>query len=188
MKRFTVVLLLCVAAGFIYYYKTRPPKVVVPPTRETIAVKFAATNIEVRETPNDTAPVTTKRRISEPISIVSEKDGWSEVKLSIDHFGWVRTTELVADKHEAGSTKDNIRFRIPPEEIKQRGRRGSVILLKVGVNGYGDVTDVRMWKNTTGKPEMTELHTAAVRKAKFYPMMDEGGTTMPFIYEYKIQY
>lgn len=190
MKRFTAFLLICVAAGFGYYYYTRSkvPKVVIPPSRETIAVKFAAADLEIRETASDTAPVTTKRRITEPISIVSEKDGWSEVKLSIDRFGWVRSAELVADKHEAGSTKDNIRFRIPPEEVKQRGRRGSVILLKVGVNSYGDVTDVRMWQNTTGKPEMTELHSNAVRKAKFYPMMDEGETTKPFIYDYKVQY
>ena len=45
-----------------------------------------------------------------------------------------------------------------------------------------------MWQNTTGKPELTELHTNAIRKAKFYPMMDEGGSTRPFFYDYKIQY
>jgi len=188
VKRFTVILVLCVAAGLVYYYKTRPPMVVLPPTRETIAVKFAAADIEIHETASESARVVTKRGIAEPVSIVSEKDGWSEIKLSIDRSGWVTTAELVGDKHEAGSTKENIRFRIPPEEVREHGRRGSVILLKVGVNAHGDVTDVRMWQNTTGKPEMTELHTNAIRKAKFYPMMDDGGTTMPFVYEYKIQY
>ena len=188
VKRFTIVLLILVGAGFAYYYATRPPKVEVAPSRETIAVKFAAADLEIHETPSEDAPITTKRRITEPISIVSEKEGWSEVKLSFDHFGWVRTAELVGDRHEAGSTKDDIRFRVPPEEVALRGRRGSAIFLKVAVNGYGDVTDVGMWLNTTGKPELTELHTNAIRKAKFYPMMDEGGSTRPFFYDYKIQY
>lgn len=188
MKRFTLVLLLCVAAGFGYYYSRKPPKVEVPPTRETIAIKFAADDIDIHATPADDAPVITKRRITEPVSIVSDKDGWSEVKLSIDKFGWVRDTELVGDKHEVGSTKENIRFRVPPPEVKMRGRRGSAIWLKVAVNTHGDVTDVRMWQNTTGKKEMTDLHTAAIKAARFYPMMDEGGSIAPFHYDYKVQY
>lgn len=190
MKRFTIFLLVCVAAGFGYYYytKSKVPKVVIPPTRETIAIKFAAADLEIREAANETAPVITKRRITEPVSIVSEKEGWSEVKLTIDQFGWVKTAELVNDKHDAGSTKDNIRLRVPPAEVKERGRRGSEIWIKVAVNSYGDVTDSRMWKNTTGKPELVELHRNAIRQAKFYPMMNEGGSTSPFNWDYKIQY
>ncbi|MFA6955717.1 MAG: hypothetical protein WC538_07585 [Thermoanaerobaculia bacterium] len=188
MKRFSIVLLLCVAAGFAWYYTHRPPKVVVPPTRETIAVKFAANDIEIHEAASETAPVITKRRVTEPVSVVSEKEGWTEVKLSIDKFGWVNTTELVADKHELSSKKDDIRFRVPPEEVKMRGPRGSTLWLKVAVNSFGDVTDVRMWQNNTGKKEMVEVHTDAIKKAKFFPLMDEGGTTAPFTYDYKIQY
>jgi TonB family protein len=100
----------------------------------------------------------------------------------------VKSTDLAGDKHEVGSTKDTIRFRVPPEEVKQRGPRGSVIWLKVAVNAHGDVTDVRMWQNSTGKKEMTELHSEAVKKAKFYPMMDSGGMTAAFNYDYKVQY
>ncbi|MBI2212104.1 MAG: hypothetical protein HYU52_00515 [Acidobacteria bacterium] len=189
MKRFSIVLLLCVAAGFGYYYYFRKaPVVEVPQTRETIAVKYAADDIEIHESPAETAPAISKRRITEPISIVSEKEGWSEVKLSIDKFGWVASSELVADRHEIGSTKEKIRFRVPPAEVKQRGPRGSVIWLKVAVTAYGDVADVRMWQNSTGKKEMTDLHTAAVKKAKFYPMMSEGGTLAPFNYDYKVEY
>lgn len=189
MKRFTIVLLICVALGYGYYYFfKKEPVPEVPQTRETIAIKFAAADIEIRETASDAAPVITKRRIAEPISLVSEKDGWSEVKLSIDKFGWVKSSELVADKHDVGSTKDNIRFRIPPEEVKVRGPRGSFIWLKVAVNAHGDVTDVRLWQNMTGKRELTELHTEALKKAKFYPMMDAGGTTAPFTYDYKVEY
>jgi len=188
LKRFSIVLLLCVAAGFAYYYASRPPKVVVPPTRETIAVKFASNDIEIHQAADEAAPVITKRRVTEPVSVVSEKEGWTEVKLSIDKFGWVQAGELVSDKHLLCSTKDNIRFRVPPPEVKQRGPRGGSIWLKVAVNAYGDVTDVRMWQNYTGKKELAELHTEAVKKAKFYPMMDAGGTTAPFTYDYKVQF
>ncbi len=186
--RKSIVIASCFVAIVLVSCKVREQKVAVPTPRETISIKFAAADIEIRESASDTAKVVTKYRITEPASVVSEKDGWTELKIGFDKYGWVHSAELVGDRHEVGSCEGKIRMRVPAEPVQGKGRRGSAIWIKASVNAHGDVTDVRTYQNSTGDAELLERHTAALKKIKFYPMMDEGGSTKPFFYDYKVQF
>lgn len=153
-----------------------------PPSRETIAIKFAAGDLEIRQSPKDDAPLITTYKTGESVSILAEEGEWSEIKISYEKSGWARTSNLVASKSEVGSTAGEVRFRVAPEPVTQPGASG-VIRLEATVSVHGDVTGVRTLENTTGRKEL-ELRTAdSLRKAKFFPLLQEG-KAQQFVYEY----
>ena len=156
-----------------------PPE---PPTRETIAIKYAAGELEIRSAPKADAELISTWKTGESVSILGEQGEWSEVKLTFEKSGWVLTSNLVATKAEVGSTADQIRFRIPPSPVTQPGVRG-VIVLEATVNVHGDVTGVKTLENTTGRPELEKRTADSLRAAKFYPLLQQG-KAQQFVYEY----
>jgi SH3-like domain-containing protein len=159
--------------------KEAPPST---PTRETIAVKFASGDLEIREAPRDDAPLITTYKTGESVSILAEKDGWSELKLNFEKSGWAKSSSLVATKSEVGSTPEQVRFRIAPEPVTQPGIHG-VIVLEATVNVHGDVTGVKTLQNTTGRKDIEARTADSLRKAKFYPLL-QNGKAEQFVYEY----
>ncbi|MFA6955718.1 MAG: SH3 domain-containing protein [Thermoanaerobaculia bacterium] len=159
--------------------KEPPPS---PPSRATIAIKYAAGDLEIREAPRDDATLVTTYKTGESVSILGEKGEWSEIKLNFEKSGWAKTTSLVASKAEVGSTTDQVRFRIAPEPVTQPGIHG-VIVLEATVNVHGDVTGVKTLQNTTGRKDIESRTAESLRKAKFYPLL-RNGKAEQFIYEY----
>jgi TonB family protein len=157
-------------------------EVVVPPARETIAIKYAATEVEVKEEPNAESPTKATFKVGESVSIVGGNEEWDEIKLGFEKFGWVPKTNLAATREEISSTEDNIRFRIPPEPVTSPGIRGQIII-EASVNTYGDVVGVRVKQNTTRRPDIEQQTLASIKAAKFYPLMSEG-KAKPFVYTY----
>lgn len=153
-----------------------------PPARETIAVKYAATDLEIREAPRDDAALISTYKTGEAVSILAEQGEWSEIKVGYQKSGWARSTGLAANKADVGSSPGLVRFRVPPSPVTQPGVHG-VIVLEATVNVHGDVTGVRTLQNTTGRKEL-ELRTAdSLRAAKFFPLL-QAGKAQPFVYEY----
>ncbi len=160
--------------------KKEPPAA--PPSRDTIAIKYAAGDLEIRDAPRDDATLLSTYKTGESVSILAEQGDWSEIKISFEKSGWARSSNLVATKSEVGSTPDQVRFRIAPSPITQPGVRG-IIRLEATVNVHGDVTGVKTLENTTGRTEL-ELRTSdSLRKAKFYPLLKDG-KAQQFVYEY----
>jgi hypothetical protein len=156
-----------------------PPE---PPPRETIAVKFAAGDLEIRDAPNDDAALITTYKTGEAVSILTENGEWSEIKISYEKSGWARSASLVASKAEAGSVVGAIRFRIPPAPVTQPGVRG-IIVLEATVNVHGDVTGVKTLENTTGRKDIEARTADSLRAAKFFPLLQDG-KAQQFVYEY----
>ncbi|MCM2315625.1 MAG: SH3 domain-containing protein [Thermoanaerobaculia bacterium] len=156
-----------------------PPE---PAARETIAIKFAAGDLEIREAPKDDAALITTYKTGESVSILGEQGEWSEIKISFEKSGWARTAALAANKADVGSTAGEVRFRIAPEPVTQPGAHG-VIRLEATVNVHGDVTGVRTLENTTGRTALELLTAESLRKAKFFPLLQDG-KAQQFVYEY----
>lgn len=152
------------------------------PSRKTVAIKYAAADLQIREAPRDDAPLVTTYRTGEAVSILGEKDEWSEIKLNLEKSGWAKSSNLVASKTEVGSTPEQVRFRIAPEPVSQPGLHG-LIRLEATVNVHGDVTGVKRLENTTGRSDIERLTIESLRKAKFYPLL-QNGKAEQFIYEY----
>jgi outer membrane biosynthesis protein TonB len=55
------------------------------------------------------------------------------------------------------------------------------------VNTDGDVTSTTLIENSTGSPDLAEKNMAALRRAKFYPIMNRG-ERKPFKYDYRVDY
>jgi uncharacterized protein YgiM (DUF1202 family) len=159
-----------------------PPEPPAPPSRETVAIRYAAGDLEIREAPRDDAPLVTTYKTGESVSILAEQGEWSEIKLSIDKSGWAKSSSLVATKSEVGSTPEQIRFRVAPAPVTQPGVRG-VIRLEASVNVHGEVTGVKTLENTTGRKDIESRTVESLRKAKFYPLLVEG-KAQQFVYEY----
>lgn len=156
-----------------------PPE---PPSRETITVKYAAGDLEIRASPKDDSTLITTYKTGESVSILAEQGEWSEIKISYEKSGWAKSASLVANKADVSSTADNVRFRIPPAPVTQPGVKG-VIVLEASVNVHGDVTGVRTLENSTGRKDLESRTADSLRQAKFFPLLQDG-KAQKFVYEY----
>ena len=172
----TRICLLAIATSLVLLPScAKKEEVVVPPARDTIAIKYAATEVEVKEQPNAEPPV--KARLQD-----GGNEELDEIKLGFGKFGWVMKTDLAESREEISSTEDNIRFRVAPEPVTSPGVRGQIII-EASVNTYGDVVGVRVKQNTTRRPDIEQQTLNSIKAAKFYPLMSEG-KAKPFVYTY----
>jgi hypothetical protein len=165
---------------------SKEPQVEVPATRETTAIKYAATDVQVKEQQNPESATIATFKVGESVSLIGGNDEWEEVKLGFEKYGWVAKGDLVDTRDEISSTADNIRFRVPPEPVTAPGIRGQIII-DASVNVYGDVVGVRLKTNTTRRPDIEQATLNSIKHAKFYPLFEDG-KAKPFVYTYTVSY
>lgn len=157
--------------------------------REAKAVKYVdVPELQVRATPAADAEVVATYRLGETMSVLDERDGWSEVRLGYAESGWVPTEELAAEKStfdSAGEAKP--RFVTPPNPVFSPGGASGTIYLEAAVNTDGAVVDVKVIQNTTGNEALASQNVAALQKARFYPMIING-KPRPFVYDHVVNY
>jgi outer membrane biosynthesis protein TonB len=162
-------------------------EVVVPPARETIAVRYVSVpKAEIRSSASPTAEVISTRKVGEKVSVLADQGEWSEVEVTLGSSGWIQKSAL-SDAPESGSTSENVRFATPPNPVYSQGGAKGEILLEASVNTDGDVTSVRTILNTTGNAALEARNQEELKRAKFYPMI-RNGKTEPFIYVHRAQY
>lgn len=158
------------------------PEVEIPPLRETVSIKYAVAPVDVKASTDSSSATIMTLNVGESVSIVTEGEEWSEVKLGLDKFGWVLSADLVSTKEGISSSEQNLRFRIPPEPITSPGIRGRIVL-DASVNVFGEVTGVKVIENTTNRNDIEFQTIQSLKAAKFYPLLVEG-KPKPFIYTY----
>lgn len=137
---------------------------------------------------NEAAPVLTTYGYTESVSILARKGPWSEVRTYDGGSAWVHSAELIgAAEVEEVLANPTPRFAAAPQQIPS-GRVHGVILLQAHVNTDGDVVDVQPTRNTTGRDDLVEANADALRRAKFYPLIDKKGQHASFVYEYSVTY
>jgi TonB family protein len=159
-----------------------------PAVRTPIAVEYVrGDSLAIHEKPSDDAPVIARYDGGESVSILSRTGDWSEVRTA-DGSGWAHASELAsaAESKAAESEVIKPRFRIAPAPVTQPGARGEILLV-ANVNSDGEVIDVKVERNTTGSRSLEAMNVAALRRARFVPIVRHGKRT-PFVYDYHVGY
>lgn len=156
-------------------------------TREPIDVRYVGPpELHVREQPNDTAGVLATYQSGEAISVLSEKGEWVEVRTG-DRAGWARASELTtAEAKQQEEENPTPKFRVMPLPVSAPSARGE-IYLEADVNSDGEVISVRTITNTTGSSALEVQNTAALKNAKFFPIVQDG-ERKPFKYYHRVTY
>lgn len=138
--------------------------------------------------PNDSAPVVTTYGYTESVSILSRQGPWCEVRTYDGGTAWIHGAELIGAAEVEEVLKNPVpRFAVAPQQIPSVRVHG-IILLQARVNSDGEVIDVQPSRNTTGRDDLLEANADALRRARFYPLIDKKGQRASFTYEYSVAY
>ena len=164
-----------------------PPVAETTDTRAPIAVQYVGTSkADVRTAAQENAEVIATYQQGEAVSVLARQGEWSEVRIG-DRSGWALTSELIdADAASAQANDASVRFRRAPTPVAANGARGE-IHLEATVNADGEITDVKVIKNTTGSQQLLDRNIAALRQARFEPMM-QNGERRGFTYDHHATY
>jgi uncharacterized protein YgiM (DUF1202 family) len=186
MKRLAVLLfpLLLLSAACA---KEAPAVTETTDTREPVAIRYVgAPELPVRTQANDTAEVVATYQNGEAISVLAEKGEWAEIRLG-GGSGWVRAADLTtAEGKQASEDNPTPKFKVMPLPVSAPSARGE-IYIEADVNSEGEVLTVRMITNTTGSNALAAQNSAALMKARFYPIMQDG-EKKPFKYYHRVTY
>lgn len=156
-------------------------------TRETIRVAYVgAPELKVHARADDASPVTTTFLSGESVSVLSQKGDWVEVRTA-DGSGWAHGADLTGAAAAAAEEENPTpKFRVPPSPASAPSTHGT-IYIEAAVNTDGDVTSTKVLANTTGSAALAARNEAAIRAAKFYPIVIRG-EKKPFLYDYRVDY
>jgi TonB family protein len=156
-------------------------------TREPVAIRYVgAPELPVREQASDTAPIVATYQNGEAIPVLVDKGEWVEVR-SGDRAGWARSADLTtAEGKRAEEENPTPKFRVMPMPVSAPSAHGE-IYLEADVNSDGEVTNVRTIVNTTGSMALEAQNTAALKAARFYPIVRKN-QRVKFKYDHKVTY
>lgn len=182
MKRLALALLLATACA-----NEQPAVTETTDTRAAIGIWYVgAPELAVREQPNDTAAVMATYQNGEAVSVLAEKGEWVEVRTG-DRAGWAKKADLTtaAGKTEAEENPQP-KFRVVPMPVSAPSARGEVYI-EADVNSDGDILATRIITNTTGSSALAAQNEAALKAAKFYPIVVKG-ERQKFKYYHRVTY
>jgi hypothetical protein len=161
---------------------------VAPENRPAIAIEYVGVpKMAAYRQPAVDAEQIGVYQISEAISILGRRGDWCEIR-TYSGTGWVKAGDLITAAQKAAVEKiDTPRFFVQPELIEAGGRARGEIVFHAKVNTDGEVINVDTVQNTTGNIKLAEANADALRKARFFPMVDKG-QRKTFVYEHKVYY
>jgi TonB family protein len=156
-------------------------------TREAIAIRYVgAPELHVREKADDASPILVTYQNGEGVSVLSEKGEWMEVRTG-DRAGWARASELATvEERQEAERNPQPKFRIMPMPVSAPSAHGE-IYLEADVNSDGEVVSVRVLENTTGSAALEAQNAAALKNARFYPIVRQN-QRVKFKYYHRVSY
>lgn len=156
-----------------------------PAERYAIGIEYVAVpRASVHARPAEDSPVIESYGLTEAVSVLEKKDGWTLVR-TFSGAGWVKGTDLVDAKTSEAMDTTTPRFYVEPGKVPFRGR--GEIWLQAKVNTDGQVVEVKTVKNTTGSQAVETANIDALKVAQFYPMLEKG-QHKTFVYEHRVYY
>ncbi|HEX7828915.1 MAG TPA: SH3 domain-containing protein [Thermoanaerobaculia bacterium] len=156
-------------------------------TREPVAVRYVGSpELNVYEKADDKSPVMATYQNGEAMSILVDKGEWVEVRTG-DRSGWAKASDLTTAEGKTAQDEDpQPKFKVMPMPVSAPSARGE-IYLEADVNSDGEVVNIRTITNTTGSDALANQNAAALRSAKFYPIVVKG-ERKAFKYYHKVTY
>jgi TonB family protein len=156
-------------------------------TREPIEVAYVgAPELQVHAKANDASPIITTYLNGESVSLLARNGDWVEVRTA-GASGWAHAADLMNAASAASEEKNPTpKFRTPPSPVVEPGAHGEVYI-EANVNDQGEVTSSKIIVNTTGSETLAAQNEAALRRARFYPIVQKGNR-VPFVYYYRVDY
>lgn len=156
-------------------------------TREPVSVLYVgAPTLDVRKQPNDTAEIIATYQNGEAVSVLADKGEWLEVRTGVSS-GWAKRSELATAQEQTEAEENPTpKFRVMPLPVSAPNARGE-IYIEADVNSDGDVVSTRIITNTTGSPALALQNEAALRAARFHPIIVEN-ERKPFKYYHRVTY
>ncbi len=181
MRRSLIVVALAIGCS-------REPSIPAPTdTRAPIGAAYVtAPDLKVYEKPDAASPVVATYQNSETVPVLVRQGEWVEIRIG-DHSGWAKSSDL-GDGATATTLEENPspRFVRLPAPVTNLTAKGDVYI-EADVNTDGDVVNAKVITNTTNSPALGEQNAAALRQAKFYPIV-KNGTKLPFKYYHRVTY
>lgn len=144
--------------------------------------------LTLREAPDESAAAVATYKLGERVSILDQRDDWVEIRIGYDASGWAMRDALSERKSTFDSAGEaQARFVTPPNAVLSPEGTTGHIYLQASVNTEGAVVGVEVIQNTTGSDALAAQNAAALRKARFYPMIINQ-RTRPFIYDHVVNY
>ncbi|MBP7148197.1 MAG: TonB family protein [Acidobacteria bacterium] len=153
-----------------------------PAQAEEEWVRVTASRLNVRSAPGTDSEAVEKIGQNERLLVVSEREGWYEVRLPDGRTGWVSAEYVRTD---APCPPDRAVPRIisaPSVPLPQGHARGRVVL-RARVSAEGQVLDVQVKENTTGDPAMADQAVRELREIEFAPPVRDC-KPIAFVYTY----
>jgi uncharacterized protein YgiM (DUF1202 family) len=156
-------------------------------TRQTIGIWYVGSpEMTVREQPNDNAAVVATYQNGEAVSLLADKGEWVEIRTG-DRSGWAKKADLTtAEGKTEAEENPQPKFRKVPMPVSAPSARGEVYI-EADVNSDGDVVSTRVISNTTGSPALASQNEAALKSARFYPIVIKG-ERQKFKYYHRVTY
>lgn len=180
MRRFAIALVVLAACA------DEAPRV--EKVRAPIAVEYVrGDSLAIHEKPSNDSLVVTRYDHGESVSVLSRSGAWSEVRTA-SGSGWALASDLASAAESKAEESDDVtpRFRTAPAPVTVPGAHGEIDLV-ANVNGDGEVLDVKIDRNTTGSANLAAMNVAALKRARFVPIVRHGKRT-PFVYDYHVSY
>lgn len=156
-------------------------------TREPIGVWYVgAPELKVRVKPDDAAAEIATYQNGEAISVLQQKGEWAEVRTG-SGAGWAKMADLSnAEAKTQAEANPEVKFRLMPLPVTAPSAHGE-IYIEADVNTDGDVVNTRVLVNTTHSAALAAQNEAALRSAKFYPIIQKN-ERKPFKYYHRVTY
>jgi TonB family protein len=156
-------------------------------TREPIATYYVSTpELPIYEKPNEASPVIMRYQNGESVRVLAEQGEWVEIRTG-DRSGWVKRSGLGSSEAATQAADTTVaRFVKAPNSVISMTATGD-IYIEADVNTDGDVVNTRIISNSTGNDALAAQNAAALRTAKFYPIM-KNGERQPFKYYHRVTY
>jgi len=156
-------------------------------TREPVGIWYVgAPELKVREKADEAAAEVATYQNGEAISVLQQKGEWAEVRTG-SGSGWAKMADLTnAEGKKQAEENPEVKFRIMPLPVSAPSAHGE-IYIEADVNTDGDVVNTRILVNTTNSPALAAQNDAALRAAKFYPIIQKN-ERKPFKYYHRVTY
>jgi uncharacterized protein YgiM (DUF1202 family) len=156
-------------------------------TREAVEVLYVgAPELKVHAKRDDASRVMSTFLSGESVPILARSGDWVEVRIT-NGSGWAHASDLMsADAAKQEEENPSPKFQVPPSPVTQPGAHGE-IYVEAQVNDQGEIGATRIITNTTGSVALAEQNIAALKAARFYPIVRKGQRKQ-FVYYYRVDY